>query len=361
MKRYGVLTSGGDCQSLNAALRGTAKALFRLGTDVEIIGFRNGFRGLIHGDYEIMRPEDFSGLLTRGGTILGTSRTPFKQIRDPEKDGLDKIRAMKDTYRDLGLECLIVLGGNGSQKTSNLLSQEGLQVIAVPKTIDNDLWGSDITFGFHSAVEVATNAIDCIHTTAASHGRVFIVELMGHKVGWLTLYAGLAGGADVILLPEIPYDIDSIVRAIRAREAQRKHFTIIAMAEGAISKEMAALPKKEQKELRKKMKKKYPSPAYEIGAAIEEKTGQEVRVTVPGHMQRGGHPTAYDRVIATRLGSEAAAMAIRGEFGRMAAITGGKFVSVPLGDVAGKLKTVDPESEIIHEARAVGISFGNEP
>ena len=212
MIRIGMLTSGGDCQSLNATMRGVAKSLYKsYGDEVEIIGFEDGYKGLIYADYRIMKPSDFSGILTEGGTILGTSRQPFKLMRVPDENGLDKVEAMKHTYRKLKLECLVVLGGNGSQKTANLLREEGLNIVSLPKTIDNDLWGTDMTFGFQSAVNVATDAIDCIHTTAASHGRVFIVEVMGHKVGWLTLHAGIAGGADIILIPEIPYNIDKVI------------------------------------------------------------------------------------------------------------------------------------------------------
>ena len=245
MRRIGMLTSGGDCQSLNATMRGVAKSLYKMFDDIEIVGFEDGYKGLMYADYRIMKQSDFSGILTRGGTILGTSRQPFKLMRTPDENGLDKVEAMKHTYYKLKLECLVILGGNGSQKTANLLREEGLNIVSLPKTIDNDLWGSDLTFGFHSAVDVATNAIDCIHTTAASHGRVFIVEIMGHKVGWLALYAGIAGGADIILLPEIPYDIDVVVNAIRSRTKNGKNFTILAVAEGAISKENAALTKKE--------------------------------------------------------------------------------------------------------------------
>ena len=247
MRRIGILTSGGDCQALNATMRGVAKSLYNMLDDVEIIGFEDGYKGLMYADYQIMKPADFSGILTQGGTILGTSRQPFKQMRVPDENGLDKVEAMKHTYKKLKLSCLVVLGGNGSQKTANMLSEEGLNVVSLPKTIDNDLWGTDMTFGFQSAVEVATNAIDCIHTTAASHGRVFIVEVMGHKVGWLTLYAGLAGGADIILLPEVPYDIQVVCDAITKRTKAGKRFSILAVAEGAISKEDAAMSKKELK------------------------------------------------------------------------------------------------------------------
>ena len=245
--RVGMLTSGGDCQSLNATMRGVAKTLYNQRKDVEIIGFIEGYRGLIYEDYRIMKSKDFSGILTNGGTILGTSRQPFKLMRVPDENGLDKVEAMKNTYKKLKLDCLVVLGGNGSQKTTNLLRQEGLNVIGLPKTIDNDLWGTDVTFGFQSAINLATQTIDCIHTTAASHGRVFIVEIMGHKVGWLTLHAGIAGGADIILVPEIPYDINKVAAAVNKRAKEGKRFSIIAVAEGAISKEQAALSKKEYK------------------------------------------------------------------------------------------------------------------
>ena len=360
MKRIGMLTSGGDCQALNATMRGVAKGLYNFYDDeVEIIGFEDGYKGLIYADYRQMKPRDFSGILTRGGTILGTSRQPFKLMRQPDENGLDKVEAMKQTYRKLKLDCLVVLGGNGSQKTANLLREEGLNVVSLPKTIDNDLWGTDMTFGFQSAVNIATNAIDCIHTTAASHGRVFIVEIMGHKVGWLTLYAGIAGGADIILLPEIPYDIDTVVNALKARQKAGKRFSIIAVAEGAISKEDAKLSKKELKE-KKKTGLVYPSVAYEIGAQITERTGQEVRVTVPGHMQRGGEPCPYDRTLASRLGAYAAGMIEREEYGFMVAVKNNDLTKVPLEEVAGRLKTVDPQCSMIAEAKTMGICFGDE-
>lgn len=246
MKRVGILTSGGDCQGLNSTIRAVAKTLYSFygANGVEIIGIIDGYRGLIYGEYRHMQPENFSGILTMGGTILGTSRQPFKLMRVIDENSVDKVEAMKKNYKKLNLDCLVVLGGNGTQKTANLLREEELNVVSLPKTIDNDLWGTDKTFGFQSAVDIATNVIDCIHTTATSHGRVFIVEVMGHKVGWLTLYAGIAGGADIILLPEIPYDIESVIKTIKARTANGKNFSILAVAEGAISKELAALPKK---------------------------------------------------------------------------------------------------------------------
>ena len=279
-------------------------------------------------------------------------------MRIPDENGLDKVEAMKSNYRKYKLDCLVVLGGNGTQKTANLLREEGLNIIHLPKTIDNDIWGTDMTFGFYSAVNIATEAIDCIHTTASSHNRVFIVEVMGHKVGWLTLYAGIASGADVILIPEIPYDIDKVVGAIERRKRNGSGFTILAVAEGAISKEDAKLKKKEYKE--KLANRKYPSIAYELAEQIGKETDKEVRITVPGHTQRGGTPCSYDRVFATRVGAKAAELILNEEYGYMVAMRNGETVKVPLEEVAGKLKYVDPNCGLIKEARTIGISFGDE-
>lgn len=356
MRKIGMLTSGGDCQCLNATMRGVAKGLYGSDEGFQIIGFEDGYKGLMYENYKIMQPGDFSGILTEGGTILGTSRQPFKLMREPDEHGLNKVEAMKNTYKKLGLECLVVLGGNGSQKTANLLSEEGLNVVSLPKTIDNDLWGTDETFGFQSAIQVAASAIDNIHTTANSHGRIFIVEVMGHKVGWLTLHAGIASGADIILIPEIPYDINKVAEAIEKRSKQGKRFSIVAVAEGAISKEDAALSKKELKEKRKNPA--FPSVSYELGSKLQAITGQEIRVTIPGHMQRGGSPCPYDRVLSSRFGAAAADLIINKEYGYMVGLKNNEIVKVPLKDVAGKLKLVDPESSIVKEAKRLGISFG---
>lgn len=357
MKRIGLLTSGGDCQALNAAMRGVVKSLHNAEEDVEIYGFLEGYKGLIYGNFKMLTSADFSGILTKGGTILGSSRTPFKTIQEPDENGLNKVEAMKQNYYKLQLDVLVILGGNGTHKTANLLREEGLNIITLPKTIDNDLWGTDMTFGFQSAVDIATDCIDCIHTTAASHGRIFIVEVMGHKLGYLTLNAGMAGGADIILIPEIPYDIDKIVAAIERRHKGGSKFTIIAVAEGAISKEDAALSKKDYK--KKLEASKYPSVSYEIAAQIQERTGQEVRVTVPGHTQRGGSPCPYDRVFASRLGAEAGELILKGEYGFMVGYRNREIVKVPLEDVAGKLKMLEPDASIIKEAKLLGISFGD--
>ncbi|MEI3245156.1 MAG: ATP-dependent 6-phosphofructokinase [Lachnospiraceae bacterium] len=359
MKRIGLLTSGGDCQALNATMRGVVKGLANVCDELEVYGFLNGYKGLIYGDYRVLDTKEFSGILTKGGTILGSSRQPFKLMRVPDENGLDKVEAMKHTYHKLRLDCLVILGGNGTQKTANLLREEGLNVIHLPKTIDNDIYGTDMTFGFYSAVNIATEAIDCIHTTAASHNRVFIVEVMGHKVGWLTLYAGMAGGADIILLPEIPYDIDKVVEKLNARSKAGKGFTILAVAEGAISKEDAALGKKELKKKMAADAEKYPCVSYKVAAEIQAKTGQEIRVTVPGHTQRGGSPCPYDRVLSTRYGAEAARAIMDEDYGYMIGLVNGQMKRVPLGECAGKLKTVDPKSSIITEAKMTGICFGD--
>lgn len=360
MLRIGMLTSGGDCQALNAAMRGVVKGICSKRDDVEIYGFQEGYKGLIYSNFKMLTSRDFSGILTIGGTILGTSRQPFKLMRVPDENGLDKVEAMKHTYHKLNLDCLVVLGGNGTHKTANMLREEGLHVITLPKTIDNDLWGTDMTFGFQSAVDIATDTIDKIHTTATSHSRVFIIEVMGHKVGWVTLHAGIAGGADIIMLPEIPYDINVVVDAINKRKAAGKKFTIIAVAEGAISKEDAKLSKKElkAKKEKEKEKNKYPSVAYEIAEKIQKRSDQEVRITVPGHTQRGGSPCPYDRVLATRLGAAAAEAILDGDYGYMLGVKKNDIVRVPLSEVAGKLKYVDPKSSIIKEAEMTGISFG---
>lgn len=357
MKRIGMLTSGGDCQALNAAMRGVVKGLSANLDELEVYGFADGYKGLIYGNYRMLTSKDFSGILTKGGTILGSSRQPFKMMRVPDENGLDKVEAMKQNYYKLRLDCLVILGGNGTQKTANLLREEGLNVIHLPKTIDNDIWGTDMTFGFQSAVNIATDAIDCIHTTAASHNRVFIVEVMGHKVGWLTLHAGIAGGADIILIPEIPYDIDKVVEAIEKRTKAGKGFTILAVAEGAISKEDAKLSKKELKE---KMKNyTYPSVSYELADEILKRTGTEIRITVPGHTQRGGTPCPYDRVLSSRLGASAAKLILDNDYGYMVGIVNNKVKKVPLGEVAGKLKMVSPDDQIIQEAKLMGLSFGD--
>ena len=341
MKRIGMLTSGGDCQALNATMRGIVKGVYNALDEVEIYGFEEGYKGLIYGNYRMLTSRDFSGILTKGGTILGSSRQPFKMMRVPDEKGLDKVEAMKQTYYKLRLDCLVILGGNGTQKTANLLREEGLNILHMPKTIDNDIWGTDMTFGFQSAVDIATQCIDCIHT----------------KVGQLTLYAGIAGGADIILIPEIPYNIKSICRAIEERNKNKKGFTILAVAEGAIPQERAEMSKKDLKKFMENYT--YPSVSYELAAQITERLGVDVRVTVPGHTQRGGSPDPYDRVLSTRLGAAAAQAIVEDAYGYMIGIVNNECVRVPLEESAGKLKFIDPNSSIISEAKMIGISFGD--
>lgn len=359
MLRVGILTSGGDCQGLNAAIRGIGKSLYELyGEDkLEVYGILNGYKGLINCEYKIMKIREFSGIVNLGGTILGTSRQSFKSMRVIGEDKIDKVSEMKKNYKKLKLDCIAVLGGNGTQKTADLLRQEGLNIISLPKTIDNDLWGTDVTFGFHSAVEIATNVIDCIHTTAMSHGRVLIIEVMGHKTGWLTLYSGLASGSDVILIPEIPYRLDSIVKTIEKRTSQGKNFSILAVAEGAIPVEYEKLSKKQRLEMLERGL--YPTVSYKLADDLKSVIGQEIRVTIPGHFQRGGSPCPYDRILATRFGSAAAEAISNEDYGNMVAIKDEKIVRVPLKDIAGKLKLVPPESDIIKSARDIGVDFGD--
>ncbi|NDL66730.1 6-phosphofructokinase [Anaerotalea alkaliphila] len=349
-KRIGILTSGGDCPGLNAAIRGVAKAAYGM-MDCEIVGIQDGFKGLIEDKSWEMLPKDFSGILTRGGTILGTSRTPYKKMRKIEKDGVDKVKNMVKTYERLKLDCLVTLGGNGTHKNANLLREEGLNVVGLPKTIDNDIWGTDMTFGFHSALDVATEVVDRIHTTADSHDRVMIIELMGHKAGWLTLYAGIAGGADVVLIPEIPYDVKKVVGSLKERKKSGKDFSIIAVAEGARNMED---PKAEDPGT-----DGFPSVSYRIAELIQRETGMETRVTIPGHQQRGGSPSPYDRLLATNLGAYAAEMIANENYGKTVSLINNKLYATPLEDVAGKLKLVDPGIELIKNARLIGIGFGD--
>ena len=356
--RVGLVTSGGDCQGLNAAMRGVAKALYTNVEDIEIFGMLDGYRGLIDGDYKFMQPRDFSGILVQGGTILGTSRQRFIPGKDIiDENGESVIPKMKDTYNRLNLDCLVILGGNGTQKSAKLISDAGMNVITLPKTIDNDIYGTDTTFGFQSAVNIATEVIDYVHTTAASHNRVFIVECMGRDAGWLTLYAGLGSGADVILIPEIPYDINKIVELIEKRKKNGSSFSIIACAEGAIEKGDKVLTEEEARI--KKEKEKYSTVSFRLAAELEEKTGQECRVVVPGHFQRGGPPCPYDRVLATKFGVAAAYLISQKEYGKMIAVQGDSITSIPLEEAASKTKFLPTDHELIMAAKGIGISFGD--
>ena len=355
-RRIGILTSGGDCPGLNACIRGVARASYSM-FDAEIIGIQDGYAGLIAGDYKVMQRSDFSGILTLGGTILGTRRTPFSKMRVIGEDNVDKVKAMKDNYKKMRLDCLVTLGGNGTHKTANLLSEEGLNVIGLPKTIDNDIWGTDVTFGFHTAVDIATDVIDRIHTTAASHGRCMVIELMGNKAGWLTLYAGMAGGADIILLPEIPYDIKVVADAVLRRAEAGKDFSIIAVAEGAMTVEEAAMKKKERATFRQETN--FNGIANRIARELEALVGVEARAVVPGHVQRGGTPSAYDRMLSTIFGVHAAQLIAAENYGQAVAMIGNTVSHNALSDVAGKTKFVPADAQAIRAARSMGISLGD--
>lgn len=337
--KIGILTAGGDCPGINAAIRGVGKtAIVEYG--MEIIGISSGFLGLINKEYTKLDENDLSGILTIGGTILGTSREkPFK------KEGLgynqiDKPKLIKKHYNELGLDCLVCIGGNGTQKTAAKLADEGLNIIGIPKTIDNDVWGTDVTFGFDSALWIATDAIDRLHSTANSHKRIMIIEIMGHHAGWLALYSGVAGGGDVILLPEIEYDLEIVYEYLKNRAIKKKPYSIVVVAEGI----------KHPKDT---------SAASFIGKKIMKNVGQEARETILGYIQRGGSPSPNDRILATRLGAYAVQLIADGKFGEMVIKEGNDISSMPLDEVAGKLRLVPQDHPLIKKARRMDICFGD--
>ena len=355
VKTFGILTSGGDAPGLNAAIRAVCRtASLRFG--MKAVAIHNGYRGLINGDMTPLDTESLAGLLTVGGTILGTSREkPFKNP-EPDENGLFPIDKIKANYEKFNLDALVCLGGNGTNTTASLLQRAGLNVVGLPKTIDNDSVCTDMTFGFHTALDVATDAIDRIHTTAHSHSRIMVVEVMGHKAGWLGLYSGIAGGGDVILIPEIPYDINIVAEKILERKNSGRNFSIVVVAEGAKSKDEALLDKKAFKKARAAMPY---SIAYRVAHELEEATKLESRVTVLGYLQRGGTPSPYDRILATQCGTAAAHFLARGEFGKLVAVQNGKIVGVPLEDIAGKVKNIPLDDSMLLAAREVGTCFGD--
>jgi 6-phosphofructokinase 1 len=338
-QRIGILTAGGDCPGINAAIRGVGKtAIVKYG--MEVIGISDGFTGMIHNEYSVLTENDLSGILTLGGTILGTSREkPFKGS-SKGKNELSKPQLISKHYEEMGLDALVCIGGNGTLKTAHLLSQEGLNVVGIPKTIDNDVWGTDVTFGFDTAVNIATEAIDRLHSTANSHKRIMVIELMGHNAGWLALYSGVAGGGDVILIPEIEYNEESIARYLLKRAAENKPYSIVVVAEGI------KFPPKEK------------SPGQYIARRINELTGLETRETVLGYIQRGGSPSPMDRILASRFGAGAANLIADKEFGRMVSQRGCEITSVPLSEVAGKTKLVRHDEPIVIKSREMGTNFG---
>jgi phosphofructokinase-like protein len=368
-KAIGILTSGGDCPGLNAAIRAVGKAA-RGNYGMQVIGFRDGFRGLVENRTVRLDNSALSGILTLGGTILGTSRDK-PHMMPVGNITMDMTDVAVDNYHKHHLDVLVCLGGGGTQKNAKRLIDKGLTIITLPKTIDNDVWGTDVTFGFDTAMSIATEAIDRLHTTAESHHRIIVVEIMGHNAGWLPLGAGLAGGADVILIPEIRYDIEVVAEAVLSRSRAGKRFSIIAMAEGAMSQQEAmALEKSERKEKKKKKDdpepEDLPFPAIEPASArlarqLQELTRLEARVTSLGHLQRGGVPTPTDRLLATRLGTACADLIQQGTFGVMVAVKGEDCVPVPVEEVAGRRKTVPLDHPWVRSARLVGTCFGDHP
>ncbi len=363
-QRIGILTSGGDSPGLNAAIRGVGKAcISRHG--MHLIGVRDGFRGLAENRFINLDSAQLSGILTLGGTILGTSRDkPHKMPMDGQV--VDMTETIVANYHANGLDCLVCLGGGGTQKNSLRLKQAGLNVVTLPKTIDNDVAMTDTTFGFDTALGIATDAIDRLHSTAHSHHRIIVVEIMGHRAGWLALGAGIAGGADVILIPEIPYDVEIVADAIKSRKLSGKPFSIVAVAEGAISRQefaeqQAAAARKKDKKARiiaTEPELVYAERTLRLAHQLETLTGLEARVTILGHLQRGGAPSAADRLLATRLGTAAADLIQRREYGFMVAARGEASEPVPLEAVAGQVKTVPPDHPWVESARGVGTSFG---
>lgn len=366
-KAIGILTSGGDCPGLNAAIRSVGKAA-RGAFDMQIIGFRDGFRGLVENRTVRLEDSALSGILTLGGTILGTSRDKPHKLPVGNRT-MDMTDVAIANYHRHHLDVLVCLGGGGTHKNAYRLAKKGLNIVTLPKTIDNDVWGTDVTFGFDTAMGIATEAIDRLHTTAESHHRVIVVEIMGHNTGWLPLGAGVAGGADVILIPEIPYDIESVADAILGRSRAGKRFSIIAMAEGALSKQQAdALAKSKKKKKGTKNKAQSAPESHELALEsasvrlarqLQELTRLEARVTALGHLQRGGVPSATDRLLATQLGTKCVELIEQGTFGVMVAIRGQKTKPVPLDEVAGRRKTVPLDHPWIRSARLVGTSFGD--
>lgn len=353
IKAVGILTSGGDCPGLNAVIRAIGKPLISNG--VEVIGFLEGFTGLVENKTLSMNNLDWSGLLTQGGTILRTSRNKPHKYPIPGGEYKDMTDVAVENYRRLGLDCLVCLGGGGTQKNALKLMEKGLNVITAPKTIDNDVYGTDVCFGYDTGMTIAAEAIDRLHTTASSHHRVMCVDIMGNNSGWLALGAGVAGGADVILIPEIPYSMEIIGESLLQRMRMGKRFSIVALAEGAHSLEEA---KEMQNNRKKKDHLKEPVSAI-MAEQLEKITGLETRVTSLGYLQRGGIPTPNDRILCTQFGTKVAELALKNEFGKMVAKRGDDFVAVPLEEVAGKKRLVTMDHPLIKAARAVKTCLGD--
>ena len=362
VRRVGVLTGGGDAPGLNAVIRAVVRSC-AVSYGAKVVGISEGFIGLVENKARELDIRDMSGLLLRGGTILGTTNrgNPFNYaFRRPDgvEELIDASATVRKNVERLGLDCLIVIGGDGSLSIGERLYREmGIPVVGVPKTIDNDLSATELTFGFVTALEVATSALDRLHTTAESHHRVMLLEVMGRDTGWIALHAGLAGGGDVVLIPEIPYRLESLLAKFRARERRGRPFSLVVVAEGAAPAGGSQVFAGQDAVTGWK---RLGGVSYSIAREIEAAGGYEVRATVLGHIQRGGTPVPIDRVLATRFGVEAARLATSGEFGKMVALRGDEIVSVPLSEAIGRLKRVEPDGQLVRVARAIGVVFGDE-
>jgi 6-phosphofructokinase 1 len=331
MKTIGVLTGGGDCPGLNAVIRAVVRAGIKY--DFETLGIRNGWLGLIDGDVEPLTDFSVSGILPRGGTILGTSRTdPLKKTADFQK--------ITSNIKKFGISALVVIGGDGTLSAARDVAQRGIPIVGIPKTIDNDICGTDLSFGFDTAVSTVTEAIDRLHTTAESHHRIIVVEVMGRNVGWIAVTAGIAGGADEILIPEVHFTMDDVCKKLKDRYNAGKKFSIVVIAEGAHEKDLGlpSVPENKQDECGHE---KFVGVGNMLGRELERRTGIETRVTILGHVQRGGSPTAFDRVLATRFGVAAVQRVYEGDFGKMVALQGNRITSIPLEAAVNQLKIVD--------------------
>lgn len=356
--RIGILTGGGDCPGLNAVIRAVGKSATKRGW--ETLGFLGGFEGLLDLQYRLLDYKAMDGLLFKGGTILGTSnqgrfaaKTGHGEVRGIPKEILDASRA---NFEKLDLRALIVVGGDGTLSIAQQLFEHGIPIVGVPKTIDNDLEATVMTFGFDSAVACATDALDRLHTTAESHNRVFVLEVMGRYAGWIATHSGIAGGGDVILIPEIPFNYESICANIAEREAQGKHFTLIVAAEGARQKDgdfvTSGLPESNREA-------RLGGIGAVVAAEVQKRTGKETRVCVLGHLQRGGGPTTFDRLLCTRFGARAVELIGENQYGYMVALRPPDTVAVKITEAIGRLRTVPPNGDLVQTGRALGISFGD--
>ncbi|WP_108664115.1 6-phosphofructokinase [Euzebya rosea] len=372
VKSIGVLTAGGDAPGLNAAIRAIGKSAIRK-HGLSVVGYLDGFRGLMDRRHVRLDSDALSGILIKGGTILGTSRDKPHKMRVGDQT-LDMTAAMVETAANMGVEAIVCLGGGGTQKNAKRLADAGMNVVTLPKTIDNDVWGTERTFGFDTALSIATEAIDRLHSTAHSHHRTMVVEVMGHNTGWLALGAGLAGGADVILIPEIPYSLEKVADTLMARKSSGSRFSIVAISEGAVSTEEKAeldrllAAKADATNGDEKAAAKQAIAAYEhqltqstatLAEKLEGLTGIASRTTILGHVQRGGSPSAVDRLLATYMGADAVQAIVEGDFGKMIATSGRHIVRLPLEEVAGRRRTVPLDHKWIEAARTLGVGFGD--